>query len=283
VNRDRLPNFLIIGAPKAGTTSLHYYLDQHPEISMSSKKETKFFLRNDYLEGLPEYERYFADGLARGEATPKYALFPTIAHVPERIHSVLPDAKLIYLVRDPIDRAEAYFHQRYCSTQDLRSIAAAFSDLEDPRNMYVSSSKYAMQTDQYMRYFPRSNLMIVDNHDLRWARQATLSSIFSFLGVDPDFRSPRFDEELHTQHELPQLTRTGRKLLSSPIANAARRMLPRRVRKPLYAIAHQRLSRANVERQLLPPDLRRRLAEVLREDVERFREFTNRSFDHWSV
>jgi hypothetical protein len=124
--------------------------------------------------------------------------------------------------------------------------------------------------------------MIVDNHDLRWARQATLSSIFSFLGVDPDFRSPRFDEELHTQHELAQLTQPGRKLLSSPIANAARRLLPRRVRKALYGIAGQRLSR-NVERQLLPPDLRRRLGEVLRDDVERFREFTDRPFDHWSV
>src|SRR5688500_3515585 len=101
VDRDRLPTFITIGAAKSGTTSLHYYLDQHPEISMSSPKETNFFERSDAAESLDEYQLHFRAGFpARGESSVHYTCFPTIPDVQERIASALPDVKLIYIVRD---------------------------------------------------------------------------------------------------------------------------------------------------------------------------------------
>src|SRR5665213_4176180 len=110
-----LPTFFIIGAPAAGTTSLHYYLDQHPQIQMSASKEPGFFAPvSDSLnpsrsgerykvEHLDQYERLFDPVIGvRGEATVDYANYPRRKGVPGRIKKLVPDAKLIYLVRDPI-------------------------------------------------------------------------------------------------------------------------------------------------------------------------------------
>ena len=86
-----LPTFMIIGAAKAGTTSLHHYLDQHPEISMSTPKETNFFERPDAAENLDEYQRCFQPGTKlRGEASVHYTCWPTVDGVAERISATLP-------------------------------------------------------------------------------------------------------------------------------------------------------------------------------------------------
>ena len=101
-----LPNLIVIGAPKGGTTSLHHYLGAHPDVFMSRRKELGLFDREDWRDRVEWYERQFPDrprGYA-GESSPAYSMHPTVAGVPERIHELLPDARLIYLVRDPVER-----------------------------------------------------------------------------------------------------------------------------------------------------------------------------------
>jgi hypothetical protein len=285
VDRAHLPTFMVIGAAKCGTTSLHSYLAQHPSISMSSVKETNFFQNADCMTRLREYQKYFQDGCdQRGESSHRYTWFPCLPDIPERIWSVLPDLKLIYLVRDPIDRAEAHYNEQWTSDLAPASIGDAFMDLEGSVAPWVWASKYALQVEQYMRYFPRKSLMIVDSEDLRVRRRDTLRALFSFLGVDPHFYSTRFNEELNARNE-PKLSFTprGRLLRYSPAAEAARSKLPPRLRRPFFAVARRPFLRPASRQQRLSPETRRRLAQFLREDTERFREFAGRPFDHWSL
>src|SRR5258708_4333366 len=116
-----LPTFFIIGAGKAGTSSLHHYLDQHPEIQMSSNKEPHFFAgpENGFpyamgrVSGLKEYERLFDPAFSvRGESSPGYTSYPRRQGVPERIRELVPDAKFIYLARDPIARTVSHHLHR---------------------------------------------------------------------------------------------------------------------------------------------------------------------------
>lgn len=106
-----LPTFIVIGAMKCGTTSLYYALDAHPEIEMSDRKETDFFIRaRNYRRGTDWYEdRFPASGQARGECSPNYTkahLFPRVAR---RMHDLVPDVHLVYMVRDPIDRIVSHY------------------------------------------------------------------------------------------------------------------------------------------------------------------------------
>jgi hypothetical protein len=282
---ERLPTFMVIGAAKSGTTSLHFYLTQHPQIAMSTLKETNFFQQSDYMTRLGEYQEYFEDGHdQRGESSHRYTWFPYVPDVPERISSLLPDLKLIYVVRDPIDRAESHYNEQASSDLAPASIVDAFKTLDDPPVPWVCASKYALQVEQYMKYFARSRLLIVDATDLRLRRRETLKAIFAFLDVEPEFYSSRFNEELNVRHETKlSFTRRGRHLRHSPVAEAARRMLPPPIRTPLFAAARRGFVRPASRQQRLSPETRGRLAEFLREDVARFREFAGRPFDHWSL
>ena len=241
---DRLPNFMIIGAAKAGTTSLHYYLDLHPEVSMSQPKETDFFVRDDYRQALDEYAACFEPGTkVRGEASVHYTCWPDVPHIPERISSVLPDLKLIYCVRDPIDRAVGHYHERYQSSLAPKSIEAAFAELDDSK-VWVAASKYAMQLDRYREHFPDADLLLLDMQDLREERADTLQSVFEFLGIDPEFSSPDFDQELNIHlGGRKRMTAPGRALRNSSVAELARRTLPPERRERLFAPVRRRLLR----------------------------------------
>src|SRR5205085_10467190 len=105
-DRPVLPNLIVIGAAKCGTTSLHRYLDLHPEVAMSKTKQLHFFTeKENWGRGLAWYESHFdTPAQVRGESTPAYSAWPVHRGVPERIARVVPDTRLIYLVRDPVER-----------------------------------------------------------------------------------------------------------------------------------------------------------------------------------
>src|ERR1700735_4448473 len=112
--RGMLPNLIIIGAPKAGTTSLHRYLDLHPDVAMTTEKELRYFWRADWRDRLPWYEAQFEfEGKPRGRggAPPAYPAYPRRDNAPRRMHELVPEVKLIYLVRDPIERLVSHWAQ----------------------------------------------------------------------------------------------------------------------------------------------------------------------------
>ncbi|MDQ3731459.1 MAG: sulfotransferase domain-containing protein, partial [Pseudomonadota bacterium] len=156
-----LPTFIVIGAMKAGTTSLYHYLSQHPEIGMSRHKELNFFKTNaDFAKGLDWYAAQFPSGSrVLGESSPNYSkchLFPGVA---ERLHSVLPRISLIYLVRHPVDRAVSHYVHQVSTGKESRPFEAVFEDLE--QNPYVLTGAYMFQLRQYLRFYPAERMLIV--------------------------------------------------------------------------------------------------------------------------
>lgn len=280
---DRLPNLQIIGAAKCGTTSLHHYLGLHPQICMSEPKETYFLEREDWREALEEYARCFAEPAdVRGDASTSYTQYPRVPHIPERIHELNPETRHVYLVRDPVDRAEAHFQQSVSMRWETRPLEEAFADPEHPWNPYSCNSRYGLQLERYLALFPEEQVMVVDSRDLAERRAETLRSIFAFVGVDPAFRSEQFEQRLNTAQGKIGFTPAGRRLEGSRIAALTRKAIPGPIRRPARRLMLGGLYR-EVPKERLPDDIRRRVADALRDDTARFRELTGRRFEHWSL
>jgi hypothetical protein len=285
-----LPNLFVIGAAKAGTTSLHFYLDQHPEIQMSAIKEPNFFSGppggNGYplgrVEDLGDYEALFDGNFPlRGEASVGYSNFPRRQGVPESIKALVPEARFVYLVRDPVARIVSQYQYRVAMEGERRPIAEALADLDDPYSVYLCPGRYASQLENYLRNFEQDRILVVDHADLLGDRAATLASIFSFLGAEPSPHLAAFEEKLNTEDEKRAFStgwvQTRERLKTSPL-----RLLPRGVRRGM---------RRSVERvfwRRLPPaqldeDLRMSLQEAVAPEAERLRGLTGMSFPSWGV
>jgi hypothetical protein len=292
-----LPNLLIIGAAKSGTTSLHDYLDCHPEVYMARPngapaggeriandalpKEMRFWWRDDWRERLPWYEAHFEVGEpVRGEATPAYSAHPYHAGVPERIRSLVPDVKLVYLVRDPIDRIVSHWVQQRVDG-DRRPLATRLGAPGFEDDSIVCPSRYAMQIERYLKLFAAERILIIDQHDLRHRRRETLRELFGFLGVDRDYWSPRFEREQNTREDKYALTRTGEPLFHR-LDRLGRRATPDLWDRARPA-ARRALSRRVTERPAIEPELRARLESLLAPEVARLRAISGRDFASWSL
>lgn len=193
--RPCLPNLLIIGAAKAGTTSLHSYLSEHPEVFMSKHKELSFFNpeRRWHL-GVEWYKSNFDDRYAiNGEASPKYSRFPRTLGVPERIRDVLGMPKLVYIVRDPVDRLLAQYTEVLADYEHVRPFREILVDIENEEAGYIQLSSYHLQLEQYLKVFPRDAIHVMILERLKSDPRTELRNLFRFIGVKEDFWSPKFD------------------------------------------------------------------------------------------
>ena len=275
-----LPTFFVIGAPKAGTTSLHAYLARHPQVSMTRVKEPFVFAGEGWAERLPAYgELLDAEAPARGESSTVYSQYPHFGDVPARIAAAVPDARFIYLVRDPVDRALAHYRQRVANGDEPREPEAAFADHADPASVYLAASRYATQARLYLERFPAERLLVLEQDDLRDRRAETLARAFAFIGVDPAAAGDPGEARLNTAADLRLPSAAGRRLAGSRLVAAGRRLpLP----GPARRAARRVLSRP-VAAPELAPELRAAIAESLRDEVAWLREFTGRPFASWSL
>jgi hypothetical protein len=283
-NRLMLPNFLVIGAMKAGTTSLHGYLRRHPQVFMSRKKEPDFFVSGGnagaWDGGLPWYEELFADAgtaLAVGEASISYTLYPRFEGVPARIAEVLPDVRLIYLVRHPIDRMVSHLWQEIRSGRETEpSIDKAL--LGNPS--YLDASRYAMQIEQYLEHFQLERILVVKSEDLLSQRESTLGRIFAFLGAD----AGRMPDGLKREYNRGADRRRRRR----PIDHTLRRipgyrLLARVSPRPLKRLKRELTTEQTVSRPIVSDSLRQKLEERLGKDVSRLRDYMRGDFDGWGI
>lgn len=287
-----LPTFFIIGAAKAGTTSLHFYLDQHPEIQMSAVKETNFFAGPPgkfpfpvgQVEDRDEYEALFDPAFAvRGEASPSYASAPRRGGVPERIKSLVPEAKFVYLVRDPIARTVSQYQMLVAEGKERTSFAEAIAPLDstDPHAFHLTcQSFYAHQIELYLEHFPRQRLLVLDQAELRADRASTLRSVFSFLGVDAAYSSAGFEEELFKGNEHRRYPGMLGRL--KPLLRAPYRSLPEDFRESLRG-RFERTFLETVPKPEVGPAERDRLVELYADDVARLRELTGLPLAGWSL
>lgn len=217
------PDFLIIGAQKAGTTSLYSWLTDHPGVLGARRKELHYFDARYDREPIGAYwcefpvrarmrahEKLRGRRVVTGEATPYYLFDPRI---PRRVHRHLPDVKLIAVLRDPVDRAVSHYWMEYERGAETMSLEAALaaeglrlrSSLErlargEPPSdeyavvSYVARGMYADQLERWLEWYPRSQLLVIDFGDLVGEPRRTYETALQFLGLDTDaHRSPTLE------------------------------------------------------------------------------------------
>lgn len=191
-------DFFVIGAQKAGTTSLYHYLKRHPGICMPNDKEAPFFSDDTaFSKGLAWYlDEYFKkrmDDQKLGTVTPSYMVYAT---VPERISSLCKNAKIIAILRDPLDRAESQYKMMVRAFGEKRSfqemideqINAAVLKKERVTTTLVNSNiilgEYGRILSSYLQYFDRNKLLILFSEDLMKNPEKVMEKIYKFLDVD---------------------------------------------------------------------------------------------------
>ncbi len=277
-----LPNLIVIGAGRCGTTSLHRYLNLHPEIEMSPRKEPQFFNDWNWDRGIAWYEKQFpAEAPVIGESSPAYTGYPVLAHVPERMAEVVPDAKLIYLVRDPLERlVSGYRFRRWVLRQESRPFEEAVADVTG--STYVVASCYALQLEQYLPFYPLERILVLEQRALAERRAETLRQAFRFLQVDTTFTAPEL-ERIYNETEGLRASGAGRKVIGLLDAILGPRLSVRvRTHAPAF-VARPFERRPQVPDVGIPDDLRERLVAQIRPDTERFRQYTGQAFAHWST
>jgi hypothetical protein len=199
-----LPDFLVIGAQKAGTTALYAYLRWHPGVTGPSWKEVSFFDRH-WWRGEAWYRGQFplrSGGQLVGEASPSYLFHPL---APERVRSLVPDARLVAMMRDPVDRAYSHYQHEVAlgreplsfedalAAEDERTRGEVERLVADPRafsrawwdHTYVARGMYAEQIEGWLAVFPHEQLMVVTTDELGERPAETYTSVLAFLGVAP--------------------------------------------------------------------------------------------------
>jgi len=212
-----LPNLFVIGAMKSGTSSFHELLNQHPEIFMSRFKEPQYFAPHHRLghgmwgEGnpLPEpgidwYLRLFAeagDAWYAGESSTTYTKAPTYTGCAERIARFNPDARLIYLLRDPIRRARSHYFYRVADLHEARSMLHAFqADAQ-----YLAYSNYHMQMEPYVEHFGLGRIHVVVFEELLADPLGVMNRLYDWLGVAPLTEAPVVPRENTTVTHVGRL------------------------------------------------------------------------------
>jgi hypothetical protein len=277
-----LPNLIVIGAAKAGTTTLHHHLGLHPEIAMSATKELRFFLdRHNWNRGPEWYSAQFPDDApVRGESSPRYTGYPFNPDVPERMAALIPDARLIYILRDPIDRLVSDYEMVIRAGNAEEPLSKLVDDPED--SWFVARSRYWFQLERFLRHYPPERILVLDATELATGTAALMARAFRFLGVDDTFTSPAFADRLNVAREPPRV-RNGR---GEHVVRALDRVLGESRSQRLRAAAPTALHRPFSQRvgsAALSRDERARLEDFLRPDAERLRAHTGLPFSDWSV
>lgn len=275
-----LPTFVIIGAQKSATSSLAGMLGLHPQVFMSVPKEPDFFVEDrGWKRGLGWYESLFAAGesaTARGEASTSYTFAPHIPGVPERLASVLPNARLIYLMRHPIERMRSAYHHALAGGSERRPIEVAL--LHDLR--YLMPSCYAFQLEAWLPHFEREQILLLVTEDLAVDPVGQLQRVCRFIGVD-------YEERIATtaRENVSAGRRAPRRGWQSYVR--LNRRLPRRLAEAVVDAkhaGHPLITRPIDPTELtIQPDVRQQLTMLLRPDLARLEQIAGGDFNAWGM
>lgn len=264
-----MPDVIVIGAMKAGTTSLYEYMAGHSQIGVSAEKELDFFVSSkNWTRGPGWYHSQFPSGYGvYAEASPNYTKRELFPGVPERIAKMIPDCKFIYLVRDPVKRAESHYRHAVLSGMDVPSVA----DLPESRTMQhlLETSSYAAQIAPYLALFPRQNFLFLHFEDLVREPRQLLSSVAAFLGVRDEWQEAG-TIAANSSETLARLPLWVFAVRETRLASVLKRLLSR----PAFAFLKELVSTGAKSRRAEPftDNLKERMAALLQEDQARFQE-----------
>ncbi len=293
------PNFFIVGAPKAGTTTMFRYLGEHPEAYIPTRKEPHYFAPDltseRYVKDLDAYLELFEEGVGvprRGEASVFYLLSEEAAR---RIHAFDPEARIIIMLRNPTDMVYSYHSQRvFNGREDIEDFEAALAAEPERRQgqrippnadpveglFYTEVGRYTEQVRRYLDVFDRHQVCIVVLDDLAKDPDREFTRVCEVLGIDPSFRP---DSQVHNPNTTVR-SRWLRDLLkfSASARHVARVLLPHTVRRWLgHTLAS--LNTKVEPRPKLAPATRRRLALEFADDIRQLSELIGRDLTNWTA
>lgn len=279
--------FICPGAQKAGTTLLYDLLQQHPEIGLANKKETKFFLKEPRDISKKEYvDQFFSvddSNQIYGEVDPEYMYYPD---VPEKIYGALgSDVKFIFLLRHPVERAYSHYWMSYQRGFELLDFEEAIkkepSRLKDREKKaiwhfsYIDRGYYSKQIERFLKYFPKQNFHYILFEEFVDNKESILDDIFEFLGVgDEDFN---INTDLKSNKGAMPKSDLLRKLHGQPsnFKKALKVLIPfKKLRWWIYPII-ENLNKSDKSYPALDEDIKRRLLEkYYSEEIEKLNTLT---------
>ncbi len=278
-----LPDFLIIGAMKAGTTTLYYQLCRHPAVGMSREKETDFLIaEKNWGRGEDWYRQQFTPGRQiYGEASPNYTKREAFGGVPERAGELLGQARLIFIARDPVERAasqyrHALFHGVALPAPDALSGTRHIQHL-------IDTSCYAAQLDPWLAIFPRDRLLILPFEGLVANPGQILTTIAKFLDIAdtwPGMNETGSPSAANTGSALAQTPLWAMRLSQSGLVGRLRDVMPTGLRQGIKGAMQRGPARAVPE---LSAANRSEIRAAVAADAARFRELAGLRFESWRV
>lgn len=271
------PTFLIIGAPKAGTTSLAAYLAEHPDVFIAPEKEVHFFNRN-FDKGTDWYRSRFADARGQkaiGEASPTYMYLP---HALDRIAETLPDVRLIAILRNPIDRAYSHYWWMRAMFESRSFADAARAEMRgapppDPGRAYVLPGRYLDALELVAARFARDALRVVILEDLRDRLGEVYAEVCRHIGVDDGVAPPNLGDVVNPAYRVRSM-----KLRGAMLRVKAWRRLP-------FGLAGviDRMNRASLRYEPMDPALRAELRDYYAEPNAALAGWLGRDLSAWNA
>lgn len=287
-----MPNFLIIGAMKAGTTALFDVLKQHPDVYTSQKEPHFFSYENEshvptarVVTKLEDYKKLFGgvtDEIAIGEASPSYLIHP---EAPERINHYVPDAKLIAVLRHPVERAfSQYWHYATAGEEECTDFVEAFkrdvAGFEKRQGFwwraYHYQGLYSQHLERYLELFEREQMAIYFFDDFKSNPHEFVRNVFKFLGVDESFvpihrRGLAKTGKPKSQILYDLLTK------SNAIKDFISPVIPSKLRRNLRFYVHDK----NVGKQSMKAEIYEELLPVFKDDILKLQDLVQRDLSTW--
>jgi hypothetical protein len=292
------PNFFIVGAASSGTTSLYTYLKQHPEVFLPALKEPHYFAQLrpayeqrylfTYVTAEKDYLALFsraADYKAIGEASPSYLWCP---EAPARIHQAVPEAKIVILLRDPVERAYSHYLMNLREGLQYRPF---FESLQEDWNraqkgwgvsqLYVELGLYAEQVRRYLRTFGPAQVRVILFDELRRGaenRKSTLAEIVRFIGADPRYLDRIDVSYVENSFGIARWPWAQRIAGSNWARRAGQLLVPKSMgaNHAIKRLVFQRFFVKSVPRPKIDPDARQWLCEIFDPDVRALEELLGR-------
>ncbi len=285
----RRPNLFIVGAMRSGTTALHEVLAGHPDVFMASFKEPAYFadpaeLATDsavvaaagYAGDLQAYESLFEDASGeryRGESSTHYTKQPRITGIAEKLGQYAPDARIVYLVRDPVDRALS--HYRFEVQRRYETRAALDALRSDP--IYLAVSDYALQIRPFIEQFGRERVYITSLEDLASNPATELIALYRWLEVDEGAGGLTLPRRNAIDAPMTRAPRATQSLRKSAWYRSAVRLIPKGARRAAKAVVDRPMDESELERS----EVRAFLADQLHRKIPPFEELAGREFTAW--
>lgn len=288
-----LPTFLVIGANKAGTTSMHNYLHQHPEIFMSPIKEPMFFIfdgketpddspdritKKAYIiNHIEDYKRLFAkagSSKARGESSTAYL---SNSYIANHIKFYAPNIKLICILRNPIDRAYSGYRFHVGEGIEKRTFKVAMMQQLDRKTKihkpqaYFHLGLYAQHIERYIQEFGSSNMKVYLYEEWCDSPQFVLRDIYQYLDVDPDFIN-----DFSRKHKVSIKNDLGYITWHRISQSSWMRLLPQK-----YLLSIRNFVTGKLNRSQLTPSIRKRLVQYYSDDIKKLEGIIHRDLNHW--